>query len=545
MVAKVARLVGGAGTGKTTEVIRVMEEAKSGLGGSPFAIGFTSFTRAARAEAVERAAAAWNIDPSVLSKEGWFRTVHSIAHRQLGIQKGELLDGGKDSCYWIAQALGVNVRTIIDDDTGQCTYTGERRAAASLEAWELARARMEPLEATVRRLTRLGNDVPSYAACKQFVEKYEQAKATHGRYDFSDLLARFGGVRFDVDGYREVSPEGELPPSVQAWVMDEQQDASALIDLCCRRLASGDRVKWVYLAGDPMQSVFGFGGSDSRHFMSWKADKERTMPKTWRCPAPIHALGEACLKRMRHGYWDRGIAPADHEGSVVRGGYAESVAKTLKPGDSTLILARCNYLCEQWQSILQRENLPFAKLKAKGSTEFLDAVNALWKLEHNEGVHAEHFAAAMSLLPATGNMRRGAKTEWSREDTWKTWRTVLPEDLEDVGWKPEFVQKVLKGDWGRLFSGGERWRAAAAKHGPDIATKPAIRVGTIHAAKGMEADTVILSTTVTRRIYESQSADAEQHDEERRVEYVGVTRAKRKLVVVNDPTAQHTMRIPT
>jgi len=58
MVAKVARLVGGAGTGKTTEVIRVMEEAKSGLGGSPFAIGFTSFTRAARAEAVERAAAA-------------------------------------------------------------------------------------------------------------------------------------------------------------------------------------------------------------------------------------------------------------------------------------------------------------------------------------------------------------------------------------------------------------------------------------------------------------------------------------------------------
>ena len=35
---QIARLVGGAGTGKTTELLQVMEKAKAGLGGSPFAL---------------------------------------------------------------------------------------------------------------------------------------------------------------------------------------------------------------------------------------------------------------------------------------------------------------------------------------------------------------------------------------------------------------------------------------------------------------------------------------------------------------------------
>jgi superfamily I DNA/RNA helicase len=141
-------------------------------------------------------------------------------------------------------------------------------------------------------------------------------------------------------------------------------------------------------------------------------------------------------------------------------------------------------------------------------------------------------------------MRRGAKAEWGREDTWRRWEGVLPDDLEDAGFKPEFAARILKGDWGRLFTGGERWRNAAVKHGPEIATKPTIRVGTVHAAKGMEADNVILSTSVTKRIYETQRADKDSYNEERRVEYVGVTRARRTLVLASDMTAQYRMRIP-
>lgn len=541
---QVARLVGGAGTGKTTELLRIMEGAKSALGGSPFAIGFTSFTRAARSEAVERASSAWNVPGEVLSQDGWFRTVHSIAYRQLGIKKGEIIDDSKSSGQWVADALKVDVRTIIDDDSGYMRYTGERQAAAALNVWEQARSRMEPIEVTIRRAARLGEDVPSFAACKQYIDKYEHAKLLDCRADFTDLLARFGGVRFTPEGWEETDPEGELPASVKAWVMDEQQDASALVDRCCRRLASGPKVQWVYLAGDPMQSIFGFGGSDSRFFMGWEVNKERVMPKTWRCPKPILQLGEACLKRMRKGYWDRGIAPADHDGSVENGGYAESVAAMLSPEQQTLVIARCNFTLDIWAKVLADKGLPFAKLKAKEQTKFYRAANALWEIEHGRHCSPDDFAAAVGLLPAMNNMVRGAKAAWGHQDTIRRWDVILPGDLEEAGMKPEFADRLRKGEWGGLFHGAERWRAAAKRYGAELASKPAIRIGTIHAAKGMEADTVVLSSTISRRISDAQGIDTDQHDEERRIEYVGVTRARRRLIVATEQGADYKMRLP-
>lgn len=541
---QVARLVGGAGTGKTTELLRIMEGAKAALGGSPFAIGFTSFTRAARSEAVDRASAAWNVPGEVLSQDGWFRTVHSIAYRQLGIKKGEIIDDSKSSAQWVADALKVDVRTIIDEDSGYMRYTGERQAAAALNIWEQSRSRMEPIEVTIRRAARLGEDVPSFAACKQHIERYEHAKLLDCRADFTDLLSRFGGVRFTLDGFEETDPEGELPPSVKAWVMDEQQDASALVDRCCRRLASGPNVQWVYISGDPMQSIFGFGGSDSRFFMGWKVDKERVMPKTWRCPKPILDLGEACLQRMRKGYWDRGIAPADHDGSVENGGYAESVAAMLSPEKQTLVIARCNFTLDIWAKVLQDKGLPFAKLKSKEQTKFYRAANALWEIEHGRHCSPDDFAVAVDLLPAMNNMVRGAKTAWGNRDTIKRWDVILPGDLEEAGMKPDFAEKLRKGEWGGLFHGAERWRSAAKKYGPELASKPAIRIGTIHAAKGMEADTVVLSSTISRRISDAQGIDTDQHDEERRIEYVGVTRARRRLIVATEQGADYKMRLP-
>jgi DNA helicase-2/ATP-dependent DNA helicase PcrA len=541
---QIARLVGGAGTGKTTKLLRDMEAAKAALGGSPFAIGFTSFTRAARAEASSRASAAWNVPAETLQKDGWFKTVHAIAHKQLGVKKGELLDDKKASAQWIADALGVNISTVIDDDSGYLRYTGERSAAMALNCWEQARSRMEPLESTIRRAARLGEDVPSFAACRQYIEKYTAAKLTDGRVDFTDLLARFAGIRCTIDGCEQTDPEGELPPGVRAWVMDEQQDASALVDRCCRRLASGDSVRWVWIAGDPMQSIFGFGGSDSRHFMSWDVTTQKVMPKTWRCPAPVLKLGEACLQRMKHGYWDRKIAPADHDGEVVRGGYAEAVAAGLSATDETLVIARCNYTLEQWEEVLMKRNLPYAKLKTKDNTRLMRAANALWNIERGEPAESEDFAAAVELLPATGNMVRGTKAAWERQDTIRRWEVIFPHNLEATGMKPEFADRLRKGEWGDLFHGAARWRRAAMTYGAELATRPAIRLGTIHAAKGMEADNVVLSTTVSRRIHEAQGIDTQQHDEERRIEYVGVTRARRKLVLATEQGADYKMRLP-
>lgn len=64
----------------------------------------------------------------------------------------------------------------------------------------------------------------------------------------------------------------------------------------------------------------------------------------------------------------------------------------------------------------------------------------------------------------------------------------------------------------------------------DLDTTPNLRLSTIHAAKGHEAERVILLTDTTHRV--TQSAEAKP-DDEIRVWYVGMTRAKSVLDIVD------------
>ena len=70
---------------------------------------------------------------------------------------------------------------------------------------------------------------------------------------------------------------------------------------------------------------------------------------------------------------------------------------------------------------------------------------------------------------------------------------------------------------------------AVLRRGENIRKQPRIKLSTIHGSKGGEADNVMLLTDLTRK------ADAEywrQRDQERRVFYVGMTRARNRLNIV-------------
>jgi ATP-dependent exoDNAse (exonuclease V) beta subunit len=51
-------------------------------------------------------------------------------------------------------------------------------------------------------------------------------------------------------------------------------------------------------------------------------------------------------------------------------------------------------------------------------------------------------------------------------------------------------------------------------------------------------------SSIGRRIRESEENSQERHDEERRIEYVAVTRAKHKLIVAHDPREKYRMEMP-
>jgi DNA helicase-2/ATP-dependent DNA helicase PcrA len=545
-----ARAIGGAGTGKTRQAIEILQKAmdRPEVAGNPFVLGFSSFTRGARTTAAARAAEAWRVPQTDLERHGWFKTAHSVAYKVLGVSKGEIIGSSRDDDKWISEALGSDVSYQLSEDEGVSIYTGDPVAAAALNYWSLARSLVVP----VRQVVEADQDpeAPSAGEVIKRIEMYEQAKRFDARMDFTDMLSRFVGVRFDPeDGPVHVDPDGLVPQEVVGWIFDEAQDASKLLDMACRRLVTGPSVKWAWLLGDPFQVLYSWAGASSSHFMGWDVAKQSVMPKSYRCAAPILALGEACLKRLGDSYWDRGIAPADHGGDVEESDNFEDDLSDLSPADETLVLARTNRHVSRIAAILDDIGVPFRKIKARDGSYARDAgMGGLWRLQRGEAIGSEAWTAVLDMLPSKtvdGRtwLERGSKSKWSKGVS-EHFDRIYPEDLPLLGATEHLRQAIADGSWSGLPDGGTKWYAAAKQWGVDIVSDPKIRIGTVHSAKGMEADKVVLLTSVGRRIRASEENDEERHDEERRIEYVAVTRARKKLIVAHDPREKYRMEMP-
>jgi DNA helicase II / ATP-dependent DNA helicase PcrA len=548
------RVIGGAGTGKTRLILDEMTKAREELGLSPEECGFATLTRNGRRVMASRAAEGWGCSEESLTKHGYFRTAHSTAMRQLGIKPDQILDSEDASIEWVSAKLGADLKTERTE-TGEIILAARTQesvaAALALSAWNLSRSTLTSLYDILERVREAGGITPPAEAAVQFISRYESAKRLEGRVDFNDLLGRFAGIGFHVEGHIETTPEGVPPESVRAMYIDEAQDASALVDRVCRRLAQGPNVERCLITGDMFQAIFGFGGSDYRHFMDWDAEQS-IMPQSYRCPQVIMDLGERCLSEMHEGYWPRNIAPASHDGEVEQAGAAEDAIDAIDLNESTLIIARCNYTLPAYEKHLHSRDIPFCRLNEDPS-ESLAGFNALWQLQHIKEINHDQWQSAIQLFPvkcpeAGQLLVHGEKEAWKEGRHVFHWDLIWHKNLEQIGCTPTLANAIRSGEWldfvvAKYWSLGNRWLASARRHGPELATNPKVRTATIHAAKGAEGDAVILATETSKKIERSKLLVPERHDEECRVAYVAVTRARKRLIVVRD-AGPHRMNLP-
>lgn len=546
MAASVERAIGGAGTGKTRLILGKLSQAKRELGLSVSEIGFATFTRAGRAEIAGRAAEEWGVDPDALTKGGWFKTAHAIAFRQTRVEDGQLIEG-KDGDKWTSDSVGGQIGTRIDGRGERHYITGEGgddTIPLSLRAWELARSRMVGVEAILSRWSLCGEPSPTIADARRVIAKYENAKRREGRLDYTDIIARFAGIKYTADGPFPVQPEGDVPEGLRVLAIDEAQDSSTLVDMVCRRLAASPTVERVWLCGDPYQSIHSFAGGDSSHFMSWDA-VESTMPRSYRCPPRVMALGEACLRQMKRGYRDRKIQPADHDGTVSRVGSLEEAISRLSATTSALILGRCTYALEEYEEFLKAKGMPYLWVDKVSGSAALSGYAALWGLQHGETISGDDWANAVQHLASKSGshgelLRHGTKTKW-KDGRMSHVDLIRPtaDDYELIGATPALASLIAEGRWhlaieAKSAERAQKWLTTATKYGAEVASNPPIRLSTIHGAKGLEADTVILSSITSPSVERSRSALDDLHDEECRVAYVAVTRAKRDFLLVDD-----------
>ena len=525
------RVIGAPGTGKTKFLMdEIAELVKQGA--QPEEIGLFSFSKASNREAVQRAAALFRCEPEELSKDGYFRTVHSSAFRLLDVGEGELLTDNKESCLWISEQFGEEISTKISDDYNVKNYVGGD-AGRVLNIWELARTTLRSFEETYKEHV----VAASIEDAKRIVDRYESAKRIDGRLDFTDLLLRFAGVSSKDGGeLEEIRPEGELP-DLRFLLFDEYQDTSALIERCCRRFLQNTHTEKATFVGDPFQSIYGFAGSSPEFLMNMEVDSDRVMPRSYRCPREVMDFAEDIIRRQHRGYFERNVEPAEHKGGIQFHVDPELALADVNPREDTLVLARSHYRKKELACILKNLGVPFGYVGTEDGPSVTDvACTALHTLQRGEPVEGAEFARVVEKLPINSSrgkiMERGVRSRWKKLKTVEEWDVVFPDDLPDLGFTEEASRLIASGQWPGLVNGGNDWANSVRDHGVELTNNPKVKIGTCHSTKGEEAENVFFWTATSNFIHEQKEANAKIHDEELRVAYVAATRARKNLHII-------------
>jgi DNA helicase-2/ATP-dependent DNA helicase PcrA len=550
---RATRTIGGPGTGKTRAILSQLTEAKDELGLATDEVALCTFSVAGRSEISERAASEWGVPVESLTKDGWFRTAHSIAYKQCETRQGQLLTGGDSE--WLVRAVGARVGTLADDRSERQYLIGDDDSPVSLalQAWDVARNLCCPLRKVIDRINAQSprSQVTDEAA-RRTVERYEKAKRRDDRLDYVDLISAFAGIKHSLEGSTECAPTGEVPESIRVLAVDEAQDSSRLVDAVCRRLAFGGNVERVYLTGDPYQSCHGFAGGDYTLFLGWQVDDERIMPQSYRCPPEVMRLGETCLRRMKSGYVDRKIRPAEHSGKARLCAYVDEAMNGIRAGDSVLILGRCVHALSGYTHWLDSRSLPWSWASSSGVSDQYAGFRALYGLSRGEMVCGEDLGHAIAMLAVRSEqhgelLARGEKAAW-RDGRRHYVDFVDHEQFDALGIRPALATLIREGRWSSVIEPkrrdrAERWLKAAKLHGVEAASSPGIRVSTIHSAKGLEADIVIMSSRTSAAVERGRMLFDDTHDEECRIAYVGVTRARSEFRYVEEGGSQ-SMQLP-
>lgn len=136
------------------------------------------------------------------------------------------------------------------------------------------------------------------------------------------------------------------------------------------------------------------------------------------------------------------------------------------------------------------------------------------------------------FISANTGIKRGCKTlpTYGDDDD----APVTMSDLIQTGGLRVDPNKIWHDALDKLPKEDMSYMLAARRRGEKLRNGSSrVRLSTIHSAKGGEADHVVLMKEMAKRTYDEMHLNP---DDERRVAYVGVTRAKQRLTLVSSDT---------
>ncbi|HEX4679335.1 MAG TPA: ATP-dependent DNA helicase UvrD2 [Gaiellaceae bacterium] len=487
-------ILAGAGSGKTTTITRrIAQQVASGAFAAPQIMAVT-FTDKAAGELKQRLAALGA--PGVRAS-----TFHSAALRQLRHfapgAVGKILPSKALALRQIANSLPAPFKFRPAGDLAtEIEWAKNRRITVDRYALE-ADGREPP--------------IPIDLMLRVFRE-YERRKTAEGLIDFEDLL-ELTVQMFEQNGEARETFRAQY----RAFTVDEYQDVN-LLQQSLLDLWLGERDD-LCVVGDDYQSIYSFTGAGPEHLLGVPARFPQALvvrlEENYRSTPQVLALANMLVPNL--GGAEKTLRPtlADGDEPVVRpyptpeeegAAIVAEIRRLGEPLEEIAILARTNARLTDFEELLHEAGVPFQ---------------------------------GASLLERDAARRITRRLERSGEDAAGAVRAAAL----DSGWLEQLPDKlgerevVRQTDLARIARLAEQFDGDAASFVADLRRRfdsggdgaRGVNLLTLHRAKGLEFEVVFIPRLQEKELPSKQARTPEEIEEERRLLYVGMTRAKRVL----------------
>ncbi|MFE5818252.1 ATP-dependent DNA helicase UvrD2 [Streptomyces sp. NPDC056479] len=522
-------VLAGAGTGKTRAIThRIAYGVRAGIL-QPSSVLAVTFTNRAAGEMRGRL--------RQLGAAGvQARTFHSAALRQLQ--------------YFWPKAVGGSMPRLVDrkiqlvtDAAAACRIRLDRNELRDVTAeieWSKV-TQTVPADYPLAS-AKAGRDTPrDPAETAQIYNVYEDLKRDRSVIDFEDVLLLTVAVLQDRHDIAD-----QVRSQYQHFVVDEYQDVSPLQQRLLE-LWLGDRDN-LCVVGDASQTIYSFTGATPDHLLDFRTRHPgATVVKLVRdyrsTPQVVHlanglltqATGRAADHRLElisqrapgpePLYTEHTDEPAEAEGAARR---IRELMDSGFPASEIAILFRTNSQSETYEQALADAGIPY---QLRGAERFFDRPEV-----RKAGIAlrgAARFGGNDSLLDDAVDLPSQVRAVLSGEG----WTTRPPAGSGAVRerWESLAALVNLAQDFAAAKPGAtladlvaELDERANAQHAPTV---QGVALASLHSAKGLEWDVVFLVGVAEGMMPITYAKTEEQIEEERRLLYVGVTRARQHLHV--------------
>lgn len=572
-------VIAGAGTGKTRAIVyRLAWLLENGV--APREILLLSFTRKAAREMLNRAAALAGISLDGLTGG----TFHSFAFQALRVCRPAWLEGRAFTLMDAADA-GQAVKACRDTALAGRKDASFPKTQTIVGLISKSRNKELPVSEILRQDA--FHLLPHAEALERIAKAYGELKQGRALLDYDDLLFELEDLlRHDARG------AAALRGRFRHILVDEYQDTNLvqarIVRLLAQPASEGGRGACVMAVGDEAQSIYAFRGANVRNILDFPSQfpgcQLVRLERNYRSTQPILDVANGILANAAESFRKKLfthkrddalpglIRPLTDvsEAELVAARVAE-LLRIHKPCEIA-VLFRAGFHSYPLENALRKANIPFRKY---GGLRFMEAAHIKDLLSFARlAINPLDFAAFERIAamhkgigPKTAARLHAALVSKDGDACARAFRRygALMADLEFVRklaagapaagefmrrlqdyYRPR-LEELYPDDWPSRLQGLEEmlhmsdqyqdldvFIADLALEAPDserdAAAEDCVTLSTVHSAKGLEWNAVIILDAVEDRFPSRHAlARPEEFEEERRLFYVACTRARQSL----------------